>query len=203
MPHRKIDRSRRRVLKLAVPGLLAGLAAPMLLGQPSARAAGPALDGKAVLTVYFSRTGNTRTMADFIHGMVGGDAVRIETVDAYPAEYRATTRQARKELDSGYKPPLKTKIGNMAEYDVVFVGSPCWWGTISTPVISFLSQYDFSGKTIVPFMTHLGSGLGRTMAHVRELCPSAFVLQGKAIRGDAVDSSRDEVAGWLRDLKMA
>lgn len=199
----QFDQSRRNLLKIAIPGLIAGFAAPMLLSLPAARAAGTALDGKKVLTVYYSRSGNTRTMGNYIQEMVGGEGGRIETVEAYPSEYRATTRQARKELDSGYKPPLKTKIGNMAEYDVIFVGSPCWWGTIATPVISFLSEYDFSGKTVVPFMTHKGSGLGRTMSHVRQLCSSSTVLQGKAIWGDDIGSSRGDVVQWLSGLNMA
>jgi flavodoxin len=199
----QFDESRRNLLKIAIPGLIAGFAAPMLLSLPAARAAGTALDGKKVLTVYYSRSGNTRTMANYIQEVVGDEVVSIETVEAYPSEYRATTRQARKELDSGYKPPLKTKIGNMAEYDVLFVGSPCWWGTIATPVISFLSGYDFSGKTVVPFMTHKGSGLGRTMSHVRQLCSSSTVLQGKAIWGDDIGSSRGDVVQWLSGLNMA
>lgn len=199
----RIDLSRRNLLKLAVSGLVAGTAGPALLGLSPARAAGPALAGRRVLTVCFSRTGNTRTMAGYIHEAVGGDLVRIETVDPYPSEYRATARQARRELDSGYRPPLATRVEGMASYGVVFVGSPCWWGTISTPVISFLSGYDFSGKTLVPFMTHMGSGLGRAMAHVGRLCPGATVLRGKAIRGDEVGSARGEVEAWLRGMDMA
>lgn len=196
------DQNRRSLLKLAATGIIAGMAAPVLVGLSSAQAVGTALQGKKVLTVYYSWTGNTRSMATFINEMVGGDMVRIETAQPYPTEYRETTRQARKELDSGFKPPLTTKLTNMQAYDIVFVGSPCWWGTIATPVISLLSEYSFSGKTVVPFMTHKGSGLGRTMSHVQQLCPGASVLQGKAVWGDSAGSSRNEVADWLRKLHM-
>lgn len=195
--------SRRQMLKCTVAGLATGLAAPRLWRLPAANAAAAVAGGRNMLITYYSRTGNTRTMANYVHDMVGGDLVEIKTVDPYPAEYRATTEQAKKELESGYKPPLTTKIESMESYDVVFVGSPCWWGTIATPVISFLSAYDFSGKTLVPFMTHGGSGLGRTMSHVTELCPNATVVQGLAIRGSAIGSSRNEVADWLRELNMA
>jgi flavodoxin len=192
------DPTRRSLMKYTLAGLFAGVAAPGLLRDAAAQAAEPALEGKKILVVYYSRTGNTRAMAEVIHATVGGDIVEIKTVNPYPAEYRATTKQAKEELESGYKPPLVTKIDSMASYEMVFVGSPCWWGTISTPVISFLSEYDMSGKTLVPFMTHKGSGLGRTMAHVRSLCPKATVKEGLAIRDGEVDSSHDQIATWLR-----
>lgn len=196
------DQSRRNLLKLAATGLLASMVAPLVdLGSPMA--AGMALQGKNVLTVYYSWTGNTRSMAGMINDVVGGDMVRIETAAPYPTEYRETTKQARKELESGFKPPLTTRLTNMDTYDVIFVGSPCWWGTIATPVISFLSGYDLSGKTLVPFMTHKGSGLGRTAAHMRELCPASAVLQGKALWGDSASKSGKEISDWLRSLNMA
>lgn len=199
----RFDASRRAFLKYGLPGLLAGLTVPDLLGYTGACAAGLPLQGRKVLVVYYSRTGNTRTMASYIHEIVGGDIFEVQTVNPYPDEYKATTEQAQKELKSGFKPPLKARVADMAAYDVVFIGSPCWWGTICTPVISFLSDYDFSGKPLVPFMTHQGSGLGRTMSHVEELCPNSTVIQGLAVRGTSIGSSRSEVAGWLRKLSMA
>jgi len=201
----KIKLSRRDVLIYTTSGLLAGIAGPSLLGLSLAYAEEKklALRERKVLTVYYSRTGNTQTMASYIHEMSSGNMVRIETVDPYPTAYKQTTIQAKKELESGYKPPLKTKIMDLKNYDIILIGSPCWWGTIATPVISFLSEYNFNGKTIIPFMTHLGSGLGRTVSHVRELCPEATVLDGKAIRGDAISSSRDEVLRWVRQLNIA
>jgi flavodoxin len=195
--------SRRDMLKFTISGLLAGFAAPVLLKPSMVHAAATKLQGKNVLVAYYSRTGNTRTMAKYIHSMVGGDIVEIQTVDPYPEEYRATTKQAKEELESGYKPPLTTKVDNMDSYDVVFMGSPCWWGTIATPVISFLSEYPMPGKTLVPFMTHGGSGLGRTMSHVRSLCPNADLEEGLALRGSAIDTSREEVSEWLQNLNMA
>ncbi|TVM32120.1 flavodoxin [Oceanidesulfovibrio marinus] len=198
-----INSSRRSMLKRTITGLLAGIAAPAFSRLSLAHAASTRLQGKNVLVVYFSRTGNTHVMAGYIREMVGGDIVRIHTVDPYPEEYPATASQAKKELESGYKPPLTTKIENMASYDVVFLGSPRWWGTIATPVISFLSEYPLPGKTVVPFMTHGGSGLGRTMADVGSLCPDATIEQGLAIRGDAIRSSREEVFDWLQTLGMA
>lgn len=196
------DPMRRTIMKFGLAGLVAGVAAPGLL-RGSAKAAGMFLEGRKILVVYYSRTGNTRAMAEVIHATVGGDIIEIKTVNPYPAEYRATTKQAKEELESGYKPPLATKIDDMTSYDVAFVGSPCWWGTIATPMISFLSEYDLSGKTLVPFMTHKGSGLGRTMAHVRSLCPKATVKEGLAIGDGEVGPSHGQITSWVRGLGMA
>ena len=199
----KLELSRRDMLRRTAFGLtgalMAGLSLPVLLARP-ARAA-QAVGGK-ILTVVYSRTGNTRLMAGYIHELVGGDLVELETVNPYPEAYRATTKQAKEELESGFKPPLKTKIENLGAYDVVCVGSPCWWGTVATPVITFLSENDFAGKTLVPFMTHEGSGLGRTESHIRSLCPASTVLEGLAIRGGRVGSARDDVSTWLREIGM-
>ena len=189
---------RRTAMGLA-GGLMAGLSLPALLVRPAAAA--QTVNGK-VLTVVYSRTGNTRVMAGYIHELAGGDLVELKTVNPYPEEYRATTKQAKEELESGFKPPLKTKIENLAAYDVICVGSPCWWGTVATPVITFLSENDFVGKTLVPFMTHEGSGLGRTESHIRSLCPDSTVLSGLAVRGSQARFSRDNVSAWLREIGM-
>lgn len=189
--------TRRGFLKLAATGLLVGAAMQTIPGLSTASAAEKGAQGKKVLVVYYSRTGSTREIAGQIHALAGGDIVEMETVNPYPAEYRATTEQAKKELQSGYKPPLKTKIANMAAYDTILVGSPCWWGTFAAPVWTFLSGYDFSGKTMAPFMTHLGSGLGHCKADLAKLCPTAKRLEGLAVRGDSVKSAQKDVASWL------
>jgi flavodoxin len=153
-----------------------------------------------VLVVYFSRTGSTREIAGQIHERIGGDLLEIQTVDPYPADYDAVTRQAKEELKSGYKPPLKTRVENIGDYDLVFIGSPNWWSTISAPVKAFLSEYDFSGKTIAPFITHLGSGLGRSVADVKALCPTSKVMDGLAVFGEKTKTAPNEVAAWLNKL---
>ena len=100
----------------------------------------------SALTAYFSHSGNTREIARQIHENIGGDLFEIVPVDPYPADYDAVVEQARKELDKKSRPELKTKVGNMDSYDVVFVGYPNWWGTMPMPVVTFLSEYDLSGK---------------------------------------------------------
>lgn len=135
------------------------------------------------LVAYFSHSGNTRVIANQIHKSVCDDIFEIVTVDPYPSDYDDVVEQARKELREEYRPKLKTKVENMESYNVVFVGYPNWWGTIPMPVATFLSEYDFSGKTIVPFCTHEGSRLGRTVTEIKKLCPRSTILDGLAVRG--------------------
>lgn len=151
-----------------------------------------------VLVVYFSHSGNTREIARQIQQKVGGDILELQTVTPYPEVYNAVTEQARRELDSGFKPKLKPVSENIQSYDTIYVGSPNWWSTIAPPVITFLTQYDMSGKTIIPFITHEGSGLGRSMSHIKELCPKATVRDGLAVRGGNVRNAQDDVTKWLR-----
>jgi flavodoxin len=138
--------------------------------------------GKNILVAYFSHSGNTRVIANQIRESVGGDIFEILSVNPYPTDYNECVDQARKELREDYRPKLKTKLGNMESYNVVFVGYPDWWGTIPRPVATFLSEYDFSGKTIVPFCTHEGSGLGQSVSDIRELWPQSTILAGLSPR---------------------
>ena len=157
---------------------------------------------KKILVAYFSHSGNTREIANQIHKIVGGDIFEIQSVKKYPDDYDAVVEQARQELDSGYKPALKTKMENIKAYDLVFIGYPVWWGTFPAPVKTFLSEYDFSGKTIAPFCTHEGSSLGRSAADISKLCPKSALLNGVAIRGSVVKTAQNKVSEWLREIKI-
>ena len=114
----------------------------------------------SVLIAYFSHSGNTQVIANHIKEIVGGDVFRIATVDPYPGDYKAVVEVARREQKNGARPKLSNQVTNMKSYDVVFVGYPNWWGWMPMAVFSFLEQHDFSGKNVVPFCTHEGSGSG-------------------------------------------
>jgi len=157
---------------------------------------------KKILVAYFSYSGNTREIANQIHKNAGGDIFEIQSVKPYPDDYDAVVQQARQELKSGHKPALKTKVENIKPYDLVFIGYPNWCGTIPAPVRVFLSQYDFSGKTIAPFCTHEGSGLGRSATDISKLCPKSTLLDGVAIRGSDVKTAQDKVSEWLKNIKI-
>jgi flavodoxin len=157
---------------------------------------------KKILVAYFSHSGNTREIANQIHKNVGGDIFEIQAVKPYPDDYDAVVQQARQELKSGHKPILKEKVENIKSYDLVFIGYPNWCSTIPAPVMAFLSQYDFSGKTIIPFCTHEGSGLGRSVTDISKLCPKSTLLDGVAIRGRDVKTAQNEVSEWLQKNKI-
>ena len=198
----RIDLSRRNLLKFTVAGVLAGIAAPVLPHLSSHAADATGSDRKKMLIAYFSHTGNTREIANQIHNSIGGDIVEIQGVKRYPDDYEEHKKQAKEELASGYKPELKTKIGNIGLYDLILIGYPIWWGTFPAPVRTFLSEYDFSGKTIAPFCTHLGSGLGQSLADISKLCPKSAILDGLAVWGKDVKTAQNEVAEWLRKIDI-
>lgn len=168
------------------------------------------------LIAYFSRAGNnyvggsivnlpvgnTEVVAKMIQKMTGGDLFHIEAVKAYPEGYKETTEVAQQELRANARPKLTGHVDNLASYDVIFLGYPNWWGTMPMPVFTFLEAYDFSGKTIVPFCTHEGSGLGHSVTDLKKSCPKSTVLEGFAIRGSQAKNAQGEVSGWLRQIEI-
>ena len=151
-----------------------------------------------VLIVYFSRTGTTEAVAKQIQQETNGDIFKIETVNPYPEEYRATTNQARRELNEGYLPPLKEKMQNLDNYDTIFLGYPNWWGTMPMAVFSFLKENDLNGKNIIPFVTHQGSRFGSSISDLTRAVPNGNVERnGLAIRGE---TSQREVSQWVKGV---
>ena len=172
---------------------------------------GGLLKDKKILIVYLSRTKNTKAVAEIIHKEVGGNLVMLELVTPYPAHYQTTVDQVAAENTKGYLPPLKTKIDSIEKYDVVFVGFPTWGMQIPPPIKSFLSQYDLSGKTIVPFNTNAGYGIGSSFGTVKLLCPDSKVLDGFSTKGgkerdgilfvmegDKEKQVQAEIQNWLK-----
>lgn len=169
------------------------------------------------LIAYFSRSGNnyvsgrivnlpvgnTEVVAKMIQEMTEGDLFHIEAVNAYPEDYTETTEVAQQELRANARPKLTSHLEIWASYDVIFLGYPNWYGTMPMPVFTFLEEYNLSGKTIAPFCTHEGSGMGRSVADIKKMCPQSTVLDGLAIRGGDVKNAQDEISGWLREIGMA
>jgi len=141
------------------------------------------LDPDKILIVYLSRTNNTKAIAEIIHKNVGGTLVALELEKPYPENYKATVQQVVDENASGYLPPLKTKIDSIEKFDIVFVGFPTWDMQMPPPMKSFLHQYDLSEKTVIPFNTNAGYGVGSGFQTVKELCPNSKVLEGFSITG--------------------
>lgn len=153
-----------------------------------------------VLVAYFSKTGNTETIANMIAGYTGGDLFRVETVTVYPDEYNDLIEVAKEEQDNDERPELASAVEDMDRYQTVFIGYPNWWGTMPMAMFTFLESYDFAGKTVIPFCTHEGSALGRSESDIAALIPEAELQKGLAVRGSNVDSAEDDVVGWLEEL---
>lgn len=147
--------------------------------KPTAK---PAAPGK-ILIVYLSRTNNTKAVAGMIHQAVGGTLVALELEKPYPANYQATVQQVVRENETNYLPPLRTKITNLQQYDVIYVGFPTWGMQLPPPLKSFLKQNDLSGKTVVPFNTNAGYGVGSSFETVKALAPHSTILEGFSTRG--------------------
>jgi flavodoxin len=166
------------------------------------------------LIAYFSRAGNnyvngmivnlsignTEVVAKMIQEMTEGDVFQIDPVNSYPEDYMETTEIAQKELGENARPELSAHLDDMDSYDVIFLGYPNWWGTMPMAVFTFLEEYDFSEKTIVPFCTHEGSGLGRSEKDIAKVCPKARLLKGLAIHGARASDAKKDVTDWLSNI---
>lgn len=158
------------------------------------------LEPRNILVAYFSHSGNTRKIANRLHERVGGDIFEITTVDPYPRDYDMVVEQAELEKKNSSRPELAAEIENIDSYDVVFIGYPNWWATMPMVVFSFLEKYKLSGKTVAPFCTHEGSGLGVSIRDLKKLCPDSRVLYGLAISGRSVNRAENDVSEWLKKL---
>lgn len=173
------------------------------------------MDKENILIVYLSRTGNTRAVAEIIQKEVGGTLVELELNTPYPKDYEAIVAQVVREDETGYLPPLKTKIANFRNYDTVFLGFPTWNMQLPPPIRSFLKEYDLSGKTVIPFNTNGGYGTGSSFQEVKQLCPGSTILKGfsirggserdgiyLAIKGERRNEAREKIIQWLHEIHI-
>jgi flavodoxin len=183
---------------------LTGLAilAALLVAAGAARAAEPP-EGARVLIAYFSWSGNTKALAEEIQKRTGADIFEIATVKPYPADYNDCIDQAKAEQEAGARPELKARVEDLGRYDVIILGHPNWWGTIPMAVATFLELYDFSGKTIVPFVSHGGGGQGRSLGDVERSAKGARVLAPLVVRGKDGRSLGRDMDKWLADSGLA
>ena len=153
-----------------------------------------------VLVAYYSYSGNTRFAAERIQKATGGDIFEIKPAAPYPDDYNACVDQAKKEIAAGLKPELAEKVKEFDKYEVIFVGTPNWWSTMAPPVLTFLSGYDFSGKTVIPFVTHGGGGMARCETDMRKAVPKANFGKGGAFSGRNIKNSEAALAGWIDEV---
>lgn len=148
--------------------------------------------------------GNMEYMALTIQDAIGGDLFRIETKEAYPLDHEPLVDQAAEEQDENARPELATHIENPEQYDTILLGYPNWWGDMPQPLFTFLEEYDFSEKTIIPFNSHGGSGFSNTIEEIKELQPDANISdEGLSISRDKVADSVQDVTDWAKSLDLS
>lgn len=174
----------------------------------------PAVQGKRILVAYFSRAdentggvgyiekGNTRILAEMAADITKGDLFEIKTVKPYPKEYRPATEVAKQEKENNERPEINGPLPDMSQYDVIFLGYPIWWSDLPMGVYTFLEKENFAGKTIIPFCTHEGSGIGNTERFIAETT-KAKVLPGLEMRGKKAQTqqaeARKDMEKWVNE----
>jgi len=154
----------------------------------------------SILIAYYSWSGNTRSIAEQIHCLVGGELFEIQPAKPYPNDYNACVKQARREIEAGYKPPLAATCVDMESCDLIFLGSPNWWSTIAPPVATFLDSTSLSGRTIAPFCSHGGGGAGRIENDIAKLCPTSLLREGLFLYGRGGHDMKAKTAAWVQKV---
>ena len=166
----------------------------------------------AALIVYFSRrgenyvsgqlkklsVGNTEAAAEMIRQLTQAELFQLEPVQAYSDSYNDCIAEARADQRRDARPELKRYPESLEGYETICLGYPNYWGTMPMCVFTFLEHFDFTGKTILPFCTHEGSGMGRSEADIKRLCPGATVKKGLALHGGSVQGAKADIEKWLK-----
>ena len=166
-------------------------------------------DKKSII-IYFSRAdenyfggtmkyidkGNTEVVAEYIKDITGGDIFKVEPLIPYAKEYMTCINEA-KERTNSHNAPVKEKIPDISSYEVIYIGSPIYWGGMPEEMITALKDLDFNGKIVRPFVTHEGSGLSGVPRQLKQICTGAEVLEGLAIVGSSVNNSKSTIEDWI------
>lgn len=162
-----------------------------------------AVSSASIVVKDNKKMGNTEYVAGVIQQKVGGDLFRIETVEEYSLDHDPLVDQAADEQDENKRPELLNHVDNFEQYETIILGYPNWWADLPMPVYTFLEEYDFGGKTIIPFVTHGGSGFSGTVRTISDLQPDALVSENtlSLSRNDVADSEED-VAVWAESLGL-
>ena len=156
-------------------------------------------DSASAAYAGYIEKGNTEIVAELLAELTGGDLYPITTVEPYPEDYASMLTRAREELDADARPELAGELPNPDDYDVVMIGYPIWHGATPRPVLAFLERCDLSGKTLIPFNTHEGSGQGGTVSEIAASAPGAELLEGIAIRGKTAQEDAEQTRKLLTD----
>lgn len=218
------DISRRQMLKIVGIGSVLGFFVPMFHSSVSCATE---KTGKKALVVYFSVPetndphnmtrdednsvvvingkvlGNTQYVAQVIQNHTGADVFRLESVDPYPMNHRELLRRGQTEHREGARPAIAGNIPELKDYDIIFLGYPNWYDDMPMILYTFLEQCDLSGKTIIPFNTHGGSGFSNTIQTIADLQPRANINRnGFTVSRNMVEDSEPDIVSWLRGLDL-
>lgn len=187
---------------MSIKSVLNGtLAAAAVFCSIAAAADAPKKDQPKILIAFYSRSGNTRAAAMQIQQGIGGDLFEIKTVKPYPRDHRDCAKFAKKELETKSMPAL-AGVPDISGFRIIFIGSPNWWGTLATPVSSFIRELDLSGKIIVPFFTHGGGGMQNCETDMKAACKLSkgeSVLKAFTCSGGSTASVLPELLKWAEE----
>ena len=151
------------------------------------------------LVLYYSETGTTKTVAQELQKQLGADIESIEPVTPYSGNFQETIQRGQREMQSGETPELKPLKSKMADYDVIFIGYPIWFGTYANPIITLVKEQDFAGKTVVPFCTFGSGGLNTSSDALKKALPKANIVQGYGVRTARVAAAAKELDRFLKE----
>lgn len=162
----------------------------------------PTVETGGILIAYFSWSGNTERMAQMIQAETGGDLFEIAPAIPYTDDYNELLDIAQQEQADDARPAPASRVENWDSYDVVFVGYPDWWSDAPMLIYSFLEDYDWAGKTLIPFCTSGGSGFGRSLNKLPGSASGAMILEGLHVSGSRVEGAEQDIADWIGGLNL-
>ena len=154
----------------------------------------------SVLIAYFSWSGNTKQLALEIQAQTGGDLFEIIPENPYTDDINELSGIALREQSDNIRPALSVNVEDIDKYDTIFIGFPNWWNDMPMPVFTFLEEYDFSGKTIIPFTTYGNGGWGKSLNSIKDVLTESTILDGIAIQEHELESAEQEVTELLLEL---
>lgn len=159
------------------------------------------MTGAKTLVAYLTRSGNTRVIAETLQRQLGADLFEIRPARPYPADYEQHVAQATRERDSGFEPPLAARVDNIARYNEIYLGFPIWGATTPPPIRSFLKAHDVGGRTLRPFITHGGYGVGEAPSVLASHAPAARIEDAFVLEADQERRTLNQVRDWLGRLQ--
>ena len=160
------------------------------------------IDSSKMLIIYFTYTGNTELFSNYIKEIINIDSYKIEPINSYPIESESMNYRAKKEWEEKIRPEIKSPLANITKYKKILLGYPLWNSHIPSIVASQLLKLNFLGKTIYPFNTHGGSGIGNSISDIRLYAIGAIVKRGFDIKGSMIRNSKEDsikkIKKWLK-----